>query len=189
MNYLEQIIQQTQANNRRVKQTRSAIQALVDTVEAQRLAEMQALKPVSRRPADPQVSAVAAAAGGKHSMNDGHGHTSQAEVRGLNKDFEARLQRLIKDSGGRIKVTSGYRSPQRQQQLWNQALKKYGSAARARKWVAPPGRSNHNHGLAADIAGDRAWAHKNAHKYGLVFPMAHEPWHIEPIGARKMRGR
>lgn len=145
--------------------------------------------PVGGTPVAPAAVArrVASGSGTQHSMNDGHGHSSAAEVKGLNKQFESALNRLIKDSGGRIKVTSGYRSVERQTQLWNAALKKYGSPEAARKWVAPPGKSNHNHGLAADIAGDKKWAHANAAKYGLVFPLANEDWHIEPINARAKR--
>ena len=64
-------------------------------------------------------------------------------------------------------------------------MKKYGSAAKARKWVAPPGKSQHNHGNAADLryANDaaRKWAHENAARFGLHFRMGNEPWHIEPI--------
>mgnify|MGYP002140046610 FL=1 len=49
-----------------------------------------------------------------------------------------------------LQVYSGYRSPERQAQLWDAALKKYGSPEAARKWVAPPGRSQHGHGNAAE---------------------------------------
>ena len=28
------------------------------------------------------------------------------------------------------------------------------------------------------------WVHANAGKYGMYFPMGHEPWHIEPVGTR-----
>lgn len=138
-----------------------------------------------------QARLGAAVGGGKHSMNDGHGHTSQAEVSGLNAEFSKQLNALIKASGGKVKINSGYRSPERQAQLYAQAVKKYGSPEKARKWAAPPGKSNHNHGLAADLgyadAATKAWVHANAAKYGLVFPLAHEPWHIEPVGARKKR--
>jgi len=48
-------------------------------------------------------------------------------------------------------VFSAYRSEKRQQDLWNKALAKYGSPEEARKFVAPPGHSPHNFGLALDI--------------------------------------
>jgi len=103
---------------------------------------------------------------------------------GMNPAFAGALNRMIADSGGRLSIKSGYRSPERQAQLWSQALAKYGSAAAARKWVAPPGRSHHNSGTAADLGGDLGWAHANAARYGLSFPMSWENWHIEPQGSR-----
>lgn len=57
-----------------------------------------------------------------------------------------------------------------------------------RNWIALPGSSNHQRGLAADLsfasADDKAWAHANAAEYGLNFPLSNEAWHVEPIGAR-----
>lgn len=103
---------------------------------------------------------------------------------GFDPLFESKLMAMVAASGGRLKIVSGFRSTQRQQQLWDAALKKYGSAKAARKWVAPPGKSNHEKGQAADLSGDLSWAHKNAARFGLHFPMAHEKWHVEPIGLR-----
>jgi hypothetical protein len=86
---------------------------------------------------------------------------------------------------------SGFRSPERQAQLWQNALSKYGSPEAARKWVAPPGRSQHNHGNAVDLRylnpQATAWAHENAARFGLNFPLSNENWHIEPVGARGHR--
>lgn len=103
---------------------------------------------------------------------------------GINPDFARRLGALVAASGGRLKVTSGYRSPEHQARLYTAALTKYGSEKEARKWVAPPGKSKHNHGLAADLSGDLAWAHANAARFGLHFPLDNEDWHIEPVGSR-----
>lgn len=107
----------------------------------------------------------------------------------LNGDFASRLHQMVAESGGRITLVSGYRSPQRQAQLWADALAKYGSAAEARKWVAPPEGavdgakgSMHTKGLAVDLGGDLQLAHLLAPKYGLYFPMSWEPWHVQPVG-------
>ncbi|HEX6209059.1 MAG TPA: M15 family metallopeptidase [Actinomycetota bacterium] len=52
--------------------------------------------------------------------------------------------------------------------------------------AAPPGRSLHELGLAADLgfgsASVGALAHREAPTCGLVFPLSHEPWHVEPAG-------
>ncbi len=103
---------------------------------------------------------------------------------GFDPAFEFALQKLIAASGGRLKVASGYRSTARQQQLWDAAVKKYGSPAAARKWVAPPGKSKHQSGLAADLSGDLAWAHANAARFGIYFPLKNENWHAELAGSR-----
>lgn len=56
------------------------------------------------------------------------------------------------------------------------------------KWVAPPGGSNHQKGEAVDLTyltpAATQWAHENAPKYGLNFPLSNEDWHIEPAGLR-----
>lgn len=87
------------------------------------------------------------------------------------------------DAGHSITIYSGFRSPEHQARLYQDAIAKYGSPEAARKWVAPPGKSQHNHGGAADLAYGsdeaRAWAHENAGSFGLHFRMGHEPWHIE----------
>lgn len=100
----------------------------------------------------------------------------------MNPDFEQKLRGLMAEAGGRVTMVSGYRSPDRQEELYAKALARYGSPEEARKWVAPPGKSNHNKGLAVDLGGDLQLAHMLAPKYGLTFPMAHEAWHIEPAG-------
>lgn len=111
---------------------------------------------------------------------------------GMNPDFLNALTTLVASAPPEIqqnlKIRSGFRSPERQKQLWEQALQKYGSPEKARKWVAPPGRSFHNHGTAADLKylndAAKAWVHQNAGQFGLAFPLANEPWHIELQGNR-----
>ena len=107
-----------------------------------------------------------------------------ATLDGLEEDFRRRLEALVAASGGKVTIRSGYRSVEEQQRLWDNAVKKYGSPEAARKWVAPPGKSNHNKGFAVDLGGDLRLAAQLAPQFGLYFPMKHEPWHIEPVGSR-----
>lgn len=103
---------------------------------------------------------------------------------GLHPSFTERLQALFAAVPG-LRVTSGYRSYQEQAVLWN----KYGRNPRR---VAPPGRSMHNFGLAADITGPpeaMRKAHELAPRFGLRFPMSWEPWHIEPLEGRGLAGQ
>ncbi len=112
-----------------------------------------------------------------------------ANVAGLNSAFESSLSALAaaaREAGHEIKVNSGFRTIERQAELFAAAVRKYGSEAEARRWVAPPGRSNHNVGLAADLGfgsdAARQWVHDNAAQFGLQFPLSNEDWHIESMG-------
>lgn len=124
------------------------------------------------------------------------GATRPDSFEGMRPNFKTKMQALIEAAppGIRegIKINSGYRSPERQAVLWKEALAKYGSEAEARKWVAPPGKSQHGHGNAADVkyASDevRAWMHENAPSFGLAYPLGNEPWHIEDADARGKGG-
>lgn len=117
---------------------------------------------------------------------------SAEHISGMSSGFESKLEKMLaalpKELAGAIVINSGYRSVERQQQLWQQALEKYGSVAEARKWVAPPGNSQHNKGNAADLGysndAARKWAHENAGQFGLSFPLSNENWHIEDSDAR-----
>lgn len=102
--------------------------------------------------------------------------------------LDAALARMIAAAPAGISVNSEVRSVAEQQKLWDAAVTKYGSATEARKWVAPPGHSQHQLGHAADLAfstsAARQWAHDNAARFGLSFPLGNEPWHIELANAR-----
>lgn len=120
------------------------------------------------------------------------GGTRPDAMTGLTPELNSALVEMFsgapEDIRGNLRVNSAYRSNNKQAELWEQALSKYGSPEAARKWVAPPGSSKHNHGQAVDLAylndAAKEWAHANAAGFGLNFPMSHEPWHIEPVGAR-----
>src|SRR5688572_28062160 len=92
---------------------------------------------------------------------------------GLNGSFKARLDQLATVCN--ITVGSGFRTVEEQARLYADYQAGRGNLA------APPGKSNHNHGLAADIDGDKQCAHKNGPMFGLHFPVRGEDWHIEPI--------
>ncbi len=93
---------------------------------------------------------------------------------------------LVRASNGRVYVVSGARSTVEQARLWQDALSKYGSAEAADDWVAPPGSSMHERGLAVDLGGDLGLAAALIDRLGLPLwrPMNHEPWHFELIGSR-----
>jgi hypothetical protein len=78
-------------------------------------------------------------------------------------------------------VDSGWRSPEYQEQLLQQAISKYGSAEKAARWVATPSTSPHVSGDAVDIGHSDATAWLSAHgaEYGLCQIYGNEPWHYE----------
>lgn len=101
----------------------------------------------------------------------------------MEADFEGRLMAMIDASDGAIWIESGDRDTETQTRLWNEAVAKYGEEE-ARNWVAPPGHSNHEKGIAVDIGGDLELAAQLAPQFGLYRPMSWEPWHFEPVGSR-----
>ncbi len=109
-----------------------------------------------------------------------------AGVEGLAPEMQIAIDRLLEASGGRVTLVSGYRSTERQAELWNQALIVYGSAEAADDWVAPPGHSMHEKGLAADLGGDLGLAVALVQQLRLPLwrPLGNEPWHFELVGSR-----
>lgn len=110
---------------------------------------------------------------------------------GFQSGFARKLRALrndVRQHGGSIRITEGYRSYDDQLRIWKQAKRRYGSWQAARTWAAAPGCSNHGRGWAADLAGSLSLAHQLAPRHGLVFPMAHEPWHVELAGIPTQSG-
>jgi secretion/DNA translocation related TadE-like protein len=92
---------------------------------------------------------------------------------GLQPFFAARLDCLFGRVPG-LWIVSGFRTHAEQAALHEA---KPGLAA-------PPGHSMHELGLAADLGYPTERAEESAHEAapgcGLAFPMAYEPWHVEP---------
>lgn len=101
-------------------------------------------------------------------------------------EFVARIAAMIDalpdHLKGTVRIRSAWRSEEEQAWLYDRYQNHGGNLA------APPGRSNHNHGLAMDLEfttdAARRWAHENAERFGLTFPIESEDWHIEPLGLR-----
>ena len=91
------------------------------------------------------------------------------------------LRQAAKDSGVAFSVDSGWRSPEYQQQLLDEAVSKYGSEAEAARWVATPETSAHVSGDAVDIGPVEAtaWLSDHGAEYGLCQIYGNEPWHYE----------
>jgi D-alanyl-D-alanine carboxypeptidase len=83
--------------------------------------------------------------------------------------------------GIELEVDSGWRSPEYQQRLLDEATATYGSQAAAARWVATPDTSAHVSGDAVDIgpAEATAWLAEHGAMYGLCQIYDNEPWHYE----------
>jgi zinc D-Ala-D-Ala carboxypeptidase len=83
--------------------------------------------------------------------------------------------------GVEVYVNSGWRSRRHQEQLFREAVSKYGSREKAARWVATPGTSAHERGNAVDLgqSNGTAWLSKYGAKYGLCQIYSNEPWHYE----------
>lgn len=81
--------------------------------------------------------------------------------------------------GVSLTVTSGWRSPEFQQWLLDDAVAAYGSMAAARRYVQTPGQSRHVAWRAVDIGGGAQWLSSQGGRFGLCRIYANEPWHFE----------
>jgi LAS superfamily LD-carboxypeptidase LdcB len=84
------------------------------------------------------------------------------------------------DDGVEFVVDSGWRSPEYQERLLQEAISEYGSEAEAARWVAGPGTSAHVSGDAIDLGrDDAAWLSGHVAAYGLCQIYGNESWHYE----------
>lgn len=126
------------------------------------------------------------------------GATRPDAMSGLTPQFNEAMTALYNAAPPEVQaelaLTSAYRSPEVQKKLFE-------ASDRSGKMVAPPGKSKHNFGTAADLAGfglkgggkgvseaTKAWVKQNAGKFGLTFPMDYEPWHIQLASAGGAQG-
>ena len=128
------------------------------------------------------------------------------EERFMTPDSAKAIEKLFKDArkdGINFLGMSAYRSYDLQKDTYYNRIKSVGKKE-ADKYVAKPGKSEHQTGLAIDVTNEDRWFVKstdeaqwlatNAHKYGFVlrYPegkqqitgVAYEPWHIRYVGEK-----
>lgn len=142
----------------------------------------------------------------------GNGHSVDARIAGYLKKMlaDARAQGLSP------MICSSYRTMEKQQTLYTNKVNEYlsqgysqeNAESEAGKWVAVPGTSEHQTGLAVDIVSstyqildqkqeetaEQKWLMENSYKYGFIlrYPNAkrnitgiyYEPWHYRYVGYR-----
>lgn len=105
------------------------------------------------------------------------------KITGLHPVFKERFDRYSNAVGG-LSITSGWRSMASQAALYAAYLAGVPGQAPA----APPGRSNHEYGLAIDHAPHSTAAMRDtASTFKLRYPMSYEDWHVEPNEAKAWR--
>ncbi|AJY77592.1 hypothetical protein VN24_07730 [Paenibacillus beijingensis] len=137
--------------------------------------------------------------------------TEKIDKRKLRKEAAAALEELVagaKADGVALAGVSGYRSEARQKTLFDNYAKKDGIEA-ANRYSAKPGYSEHQTGLAIDMAGSDGkcaaeqcfsdteaakWLAKHAQEYGFIirYPEGkekitgymYESWHIRYVGKK-----
>jgi hypothetical protein len=105
-------------------------------------------------------------------------------VANLDADLLAALRRAATDAavdGVEFFVNSGWRSPEYQERLLQEAISRYGSKEEAARWAATPNTSAHVSGHAVDIGPSEAtaWLSEHGAAYGLCQIYGNEPWHYE----------
>lgn len=91
----------------------------------------------------------------------------------VNPELARRTQALLDAARAarvRLYVWSGFRTRENQAQC----VRDTGGAG-----SAAPGTSMHEKGLAVDVDGDLNWAHANAGRFGLGFPISWDKWHMQ----------
>ena len=131
----------------------------------------------------------------------------QTDSAQLSAPVAAAFEAMVADAaiaGVRLQLNSGYRSQEKQQELYDRSVEDYGEEV-ARQRVALPGTSEHQTGLSLDVGevglpldqvfGDTTasqWVQDNAHRFGFIvrYPpdkaavtgYADEPWHLRYVG-------
>ena len=104
-------------------------------------------------------------------------------VANLDPDLLGALRKAATDAaddGVEFFVNGGWRSPEYQERLRREAVRRYGSEEEAARWVATPKSSAHVSGDAVDLGpAAAAWLSAHGAEYGLCPTYANEPWHYE----------
>lgn len=132
------------------------------------------------------------------------------DVRRMQPEAARALEEMFRackeEIGVTLKSVSGYRSYATQSNIYNRKLKNTGSRAKADEYVARPGSSEHQLGLAMDV-GQKSktnltasfgstrggkWVRENCWRFGFIIRYGqgwedvtgykYEPWHVRYVG-------
>lgn len=109
----------------------------------------------------------------------------------LDTRMKSRLRQMFTAAGGKLGLGGGWRSEDAQRTMFLDRYRKDPNGDiewNGSRWkrvkdapAAPPGRSMHEIGLAADLVGDMGWLQQNAGRFGLktFADVNNEPWHVQ----------
>ena len=142
----------------------------------------------------------------RNSLPDGYRFTLTHSRDGVKVDrrIAAELERMLdaaEAQGFEVHLNAGYRTSAEQRALFDEKTASfqstgYDARALAAQWVAPPGTSEHELGLAVDIGTETLalydWLAAESWRYGFIqrYPpdktaltgVSHEPWHYRYVG-------
>lgn len=132
------------------------------------------------------------------------------QLRSMRADAALALEEMFaackEATGATLQTVSGYRSYQKQNTIYNNKLRSVGSKEKADQYVARPGASEHQLGMAMDVgqknktnlsasfastSGGR-WVQEHCWEYGFIIRYGqewvdvtgyqYEPWHVRYVG-------
>ncbi|TWP48444.1 M15 family metallopeptidase [Lentzea tibetensis] len=103
---------------------------------------------------------------------------------GLRPDVLSAWNQLVgkaREQGVRLCLNDGKRSRQQQQAEFDEAVRKFGTEELAARYVLPPDKSMHVHGIAVDVQPIESaqWIEKNGGSIGWCRRYDNEQWHFE----------
>jgi hypothetical protein len=136
--------------------------------------------------------------GGRKSLND---VKNSGTFKGMNPKMKERMLAMMR-ANPNLGVGGGMRDSKEQERMfldrYRPTDKKTDVFWNGKYWTrvkgapaAPPGKSMHEIGLAADMVGDIDWMLANASKFGLKHfaNVNNEPWHIQPAELPNSRSK
>lgn len=138
---------------------------------------------------DDQIKIPYGYGGKKKSLTD---VKSTSDFQKVHPKMQQRLLAMFRENPN-VGIGGTYRSPEAQEKMFRERYEPTsgeGISWNGQNWkrvrgaqAAPPGRSYHEIGLAADLVGDLDWMNANAARFGLRHfndPRNKEPWHVQP---------